>query len=104
MKVAPSQEILTSAAGEMSSLNRWLATNLLEIAAVTDGSTGSDGVAGGAQLAAVAGPSAAEAAATGSFSVAARRRFPLKSKNEAEQRTRPTRRRIFLFSDFVQTA
>jgi hypothetical protein len=87
MKVAPSQEILISAAGEVSSLNRWLATNLREIAAVTDGSTGSDGVAGCAQLAAVAGPKMTEMAATGSFSIAARRRFPLKSKNKDEQRT-----------------
>ena len=53
MKVAPSQEIRTSAAGEVPSLNRRLATNLREIAAVTDGSTGSDGVAGCTQLAAV---------------------------------------------------
>ena len=82
------EEIRTSAAGEVSSLNRRLATNLREIAAVTDGSTGSDGVAGCTQLAAVPGPkAAAELAATGSFSIAARRMFPLKSKNKAEQRT-----------------
>jgi hypothetical protein len=87
MKVAPSHEILTSAAGDVFSLNRWLAMNLGEIAAVTEGSPGSTGTARREQLTLVPGPKAAESAAAGSFSIAARRAFPTASKSKVEQRT-----------------